>query len=63
MLVRVRAAGVSPLDWQIRDGFNAIEPVHFPLILSQDAAGIVAQVGPYVTRFAVGEAVYADSSV
>jgi hypothetical protein len=39
------------------------EPVHFPLILGQDTAGIVTQVGPSVTRFTAGEAVYDDSGV
>jgi NADPH:quinone reductase-like Zn-dependent oxidoreductase len=58
MLVRVHAAGVNPIDWKIRDGFKAIEDIRFPLILSQDAAGVVVQVGPQVTRFAVGDEVY-----
>jgi NADPH:quinone reductase-like Zn-dependent oxidoreductase len=58
MLVRVHAAGVNPIDWKIRDGFKAIEDIRFPLILGQDAAGVVVQVGPQVTRFAVGDEVY-----
>jgi NADPH:quinone reductase-like Zn-dependent oxidoreductase len=60
MLVHVRAAGVNPIDWKIRDGLKAIEDVRFPLIHGQDGAGIVMQVGPHVTRYAVGDEVYGD---
>ncbi len=58
MLVRVRAAGVNPLDLKIRDGGKAAGDERFPLILGQDAAGIVDQVGSQVTRFRVGDEVY-----
>jgi NADPH:quinone reductase-like Zn-dependent oxidoreductase len=58
ILVRVRAAGINPIDEKIRDGFKAIGDVRFPLILGQDAAGVVVRVGPKVTRFAVGDDVY-----
>jgi NADPH:quinone reductase-like Zn-dependent oxidoreductase len=58
MLVRVHAAGVNPIDWKVRDGFKAIEDVRFPFALGQDAAGVVVQVGPQVTQFAVGDEVY-----
>ena len=58
ILVRVHAAGVNPLDWKIRDGFKAISDVRFPFILGQDAAGVVVRIGPNVTRFGVGSAVY-----
>jgi NADPH:quinone reductase-like Zn-dependent oxidoreductase len=58
ILVRVHAAGVNPLDEKIRDGFKAVEGVRFPLTLGQDAAGVVVRIGPYVTRFGVGSAVY-----
>lgn len=60
VLVRVHAAGVNPLDLKIRDGeFKAILPYRLPLILGNDFAGVVVQVGPAVTRFAVGDEVYA----
>jgi NADPH:quinone reductase-like Zn-dependent oxidoreductase len=58
VLVRVQAAGVNPLDLRIRDGGRVIGDVHFPFILGQDAAGVVARVGSNVTRFAVGQDVY-----
>ncbi|MFD3566949.1 NADP-dependent oxidoreductase [Streptomyces sp. NPDC058667] len=60
VLVRVHAAGVNPLDLKIRDGaLKAILPYRLPLILGNDLAGTVVHVGSAVTRFAVGDEVYA----
>jgi NADPH:quinone reductase-like Zn-dependent oxidoreductase len=60
VLVRIHAAGVNPLDLKIRDGaFKAFLPYRFPLVLGNDLAGVVVRVGPAVTRFAVGDEVYA----
>ncbi|WP_327360630.1 MULTISPECIES: NADP-dependent oxidoreductase [unclassified Streptomyces] len=60
LLVRIHAAGVNPLDLKIRDGdFKAILPYRLPRILGNDLAGVVVQMGPAVTRFAVGDEVYA----
>lgn len=59
VLVRVRAAGVNPVDAKIRGGYmaNAL-PFHFPVILGWDAAGVVEKVGPAVTWFKPGDEVY-----
>ena len=47
VLIRVRAAGVNPVDTKIRGGYMAEKlPSDFPLILGWDAAGVVDQVGP-----------------
>jgi len=60
LLVRVRAASVNPLDYKIRDGaVKVLLPYRFPLILGNDLAGDVEAVGPGVTRFHVGDAIYA----
>ena len=60
VLVRVRAAGVNPLDSKIRDGeFKRILPYRPPFVLGHDVAGVVARVGPGVRGFAVGDEVYA----
>jgi alcohol dehydrogenase len=57
--VRVRAAGVNPIDYKIRDGaVKVLLPFSFPLILGTDLAGDVDAIGPGVTRFMVGDAVY-----
>ncbi|MFD9484975.1 NADP-dependent oxidoreductase [Streptomyces sp. NPDC059991] len=60
VLVRIHAASVNPLDLKLRDGqFKAFLPYRLPLILGNDLAGVVVQVGPAVTRFAVGDEIYA----
>jgi NADPH:quinone reductase-like Zn-dependent oxidoreductase len=59
VLVRVRAAGVNPVDCKMREGRLAgAFPYHFPVILGWDAAGVVEQVGPAVTWFRPGDEVY-----
>ncbi|MEK6261609.1 MAG: NADP-dependent oxidoreductase, partial [Planctomycetota bacterium] len=60
VLVQIHAAGVNPLDSKIRTGeFKLLLPYRFPLILGNEAAGVVIQVGPKVRRFKVGDEVYA----
>jgi len=60
VLVEIRAASVNPLDIKLRDGdFKAFLPYRLPLVLGNDLAGTVVRVGPSVTRFAVGDEVYA----
>jgi NADPH:quinone reductase-like Zn-dependent oxidoreductase len=59
VLVRVKAAGVNPVDAKIRGGYMADAlPFHFPVILGWDAAGTVEEVGPAVTWFKPGDNVY-----
>jgi len=59
VLVRVRAASLNPVDCKVREGKLAgAFPYHFPVILGWDAAGVVEQVGPAVTWFKPGDAVY-----
>ena len=60
VLIRVRAAGVNPVDAKIRQGASQERwPHFFPLILGWDAAGVVEQVGPAVASVGVGDEVYA----
>jgi len=59
VLVRVRAAGLNPVDHEIREGALAgAFPATFPVVLGWDAAGVVERVGPAVTWFAPGDEVY-----
>lgn len=60
ILLEVKAVGVNPVDWKIREGVMEGEMKHtLPLILGIDAAGIVAAVGPGVSEFAPGDEVFA----
>jgi NADPH:quinone reductase-like Zn-dependent oxidoreductase len=59
VLVRVKAAGVNPVDTKIRGGYMAEKlPFHFPVILGWDVAGVVEEAGPAVTWFKPGDKVY-----
>ncbi|MEU3370362.1 NADP-dependent oxidoreductase [Streptomyces sp. NPDC006660] len=57
VLVRVRAAGVNPVDAMVRSGAFPLlgEP---PFVLGWDISGVVEEVVPGVTRFDVGDEVY-----
>src|SRR6266487_1925789 len=60
VLVRIHAASVNPVDLKIRDGdLKTILPLRAPFVLGNDLAGTVVAVGARVTRFAVGDEVYA----
>ncbi len=59
VLLRVNAAGVNPIDWKIRQGLmQGVQPVTFPYTPGIEAAGVVEAVGPGVTTFKIGQAVY-----
>jgi NADPH:quinone reductase-like Zn-dependent oxidoreductase len=61
-LLAVHAAGVNPLDWKIRQGLlQGVQPVTFPYTPGIEAAGVVEAVGPGVTGFAPGQAVYGST--
>jgi NADPH:quinone reductase-like Zn-dependent oxidoreductase len=60
VLIDVRAASLNPIDFKLRDGkvkFVAKPPM--PITLGCDVAGTVAAVGPGVTRWKPGDAVFA----
>lgn len=60
LLVRVHAASVNPVDSRTRDGkLKPLLKYHFPLVLGNDLAGVVADAGPEVRSFRKGDAVYA----
>lgn len=57
VVIDVRAAGVNPIDWKIREGRTASGPLAEPRGLGSDAAGVVASVGAHPGPFAVGDEV------
>ena len=62
--IRVKAAGLNPPDWYLRDGYRALPPEwrpegEFPLILGTDVSGVVDALADGGTGFAPGDEVYA----
>ncbi|MEU8580956.1 NADP-dependent oxidoreductase [Streptomyces abikoensis] len=61
--VAVRAAGVNPVDWRIREGqVLGAHPVELPSGLGLDAAGVVDEVGEGVEGVEVGDHVFGEGS-
>ncbi|CRM25636.1 NADP-dependent oxidoreductase [Pseudomonas sp. 52 E 6] len=61
MLVDVHAAAVNPVDNMITAGvFKPVLKFQLPAVMGSDLAGVVAEVGSNVTRFKVGDAVFAN---
>lgn len=64
VVVRVAAAGVNMAEWHLMTGLPTIARLAFGLRrpknprLGEDLAGVVERVGPGVTRFAPGDAVF-----
>lgn len=57
LLVRIKAAGINPVDTKIRMRGPLI-PGGLPAVLGCDGAGVVESVGPEVTRFKPGDEVW-----
>ena len=56
LLVKVKAAGINPVDIKMRLGM--IPSLDLPTILGYDFSGVVEKVGKNVTRFKIGDEVY-----
>lgn len=62
VLVEVKASGVNPFDWKVRDGLmQGMGELKFPATLGGDFAGIVAELGEGVTGLKVGQEVYGQA--
>ena len=60
VLIRVRAAGLNPVDYKTRDGaMRLVMHYDLPVVMGNELAGVVEGVGAGVTRFAVGDRVFA----
>jgi NADPH2:quinone reductase len=62
VLVRVRAAGINPVDTYVRSGVYPRKP-NLPFTPGNDAAGVVEAVGPGVKRFKTGDRVYTSGTI
>jgi NADPH:quinone reductase-like Zn-dependent oxidoreductase len=64
VLVIVKAAGVNPIDWKIREGYMQQKfQLQFPSTLGMDLSGVIKQVGEGISAFKQGEEVYGQASV
>ena len=60
VLVEIHAASVNQIDGKLKSGeFKLLLPYKFPLILGHDVAGVVTKIGSKVTKFKVGNEIYA----
>ena len=63
VLVTVKAAGVNPADWKVREGyFQQMTPLQFPSTLGMDFSGVIEKVGEGVHGFKQDEEVYGDAA-
>ncbi|MEV5475119.1 NADP-dependent oxidoreductase [Streptomyces sp. NPDC052207] len=61
--IAVRAAGVNPVDWRIREGqVLGAHPIELPSGVGLDASGVVDEVGEGVEGAAVGDRVFGEGS-
>lgn len=59
VLVRIKAAGVNPVDVAIREGYlSSFIPVSFPAIPGWDVAGVIEERGYAARKFEIGDEVY-----
>ena len=66
VLVTIKAAGVNPVDWKIREGgMQQLIPLQFPSTLGIDFSGDIKQVGEGVSPsdFKPGDEVYGQAGV
>ncbi|MGW5368017.1 NADP-dependent oxidoreductase [Streptomyces sp. NPDC004009] len=61
--VAVRAAGVNPVDWRLREGqVLGAHPIELPAGVGLDAAGVVDEVGEGVEGVEVGDRVFGEGA-
>jgi alcohol dehydrogenase len=65
ILVNIKASGVNPADWKIREGyFQQMAPLQFPSTLGIDFSGFVRQTGEDdISDFKEGDEVYGQASI
>jgi NADPH:quinone reductase-like Zn-dependent oxidoreductase len=64
VLVKIKAAGINPVDWKIREGYmQQMIPLQFPSSLGSDFSGVIEKVGQGVSEFRQGDEVYGQASM
>lgn len=60
VMIEVHASSVNPVDNLIRAGYlSAVLPIQFPYTIGNDVSGVITEIGKNVTRFSVGDEVFA----
>ncbi len=55
ILIRLRAAGMNPMDLSLASGAWKPMPATFPMVLGADGAGVVEKLGGGTSKFSVGD--------
>jgi NADPH2:quinone reductase len=55
VLIKLRAAGMNPMDLWLASGAWKPMPATFPMVLGADGAGVVAKLGEGTSRYAVSD--------
>jgi NADPH2:quinone reductase len=55
VLIKLRTAGMNPMDRMLASGAWRPMPATFPMVLGADGAGLVEQLGEGASRFSVGD--------
>jgi NADPH:quinone reductase-like Zn-dependent oxidoreductase len=69
VLVEIKAAGINPIDWKIREGYmQQMIPLQFPSILGMDFSGVIKELGEegeesVSSDFKQGDEVYGQAGV
>jgi alcohol dehydrogenase len=66
ILVDIKAAGINPIDWKIREGYmKQMISLQFPSTLGMDFSGIIQEVGKDISteEYKQGDEVYGQASV
>ncbi|GAJ93611.1 NAD(P)-dependent alcohol dehydrogenase [Agrobacterium sp. SHOUNA12C] len=62
--VKVNFAAINPIDWKVRNGYlKMVTGKKFPRAMGSDFSGTVISVGPGVTRFKRGDAVFGSAHI
>lgn len=62
VLVQVYGSSVNPVDWKLIESDRAVTQWTYPHVFGRDCAGVVLEVGSSVSRFIIGDAVWADNA-
>ena len=64
VLVKVKAGGINPADWKIREGYmQKMIPLQFPFTMGIDFSGVIEKVGSSVPDLKRGDEVYGQAGV